>query len=177
MTGRVYGEAFAVIPESVLYGEVSVNAKVLYAIFSRHADPEGRCYPGRKRLAELMRVSEDTIKRAKKELLDAELITCEERFDLDGRRTTDDVILHHARCTGAPDPRCTGAPTRTRATLNERTTTRPGGKNAPGAGDTERTTAELHDGFWKAGMNGSQKLTDDERANGLARIQAFREGH
>ncbi len=100
--GQVYGPTFAVIPEAVLFADVSTNAKVLYAIFALHADSEGRCYPGLKRLAAVMRCSEDTVKRAKKELLEAKLIECHERYDEHGRRTTDDVILRGAPRNAAP---------------------------------------------------------------------------
>lgn len=93
MTGKVYGEAFAVIPESVLYSLISANAKVLYGILQRHADPSGRCYPGRKRLAELMRVSEDTIDRAKKELISFDFLESAPCYDDAGRQTTDTLIL------------------------------------------------------------------------------------
>jgi hypothetical protein len=90
---RVYGETFAILPAHVLTAEVSSNAKVLWALFQWHSSPEGRCYPGLKRLADVMDVSEDTVRRAKKELADAELIIIEARFDDGGRRTTDDILL------------------------------------------------------------------------------------
>lgn len=93
-TGRVYGEAFAVVPESVLYAPVSANAKVLWAILQRHSDRRGQCYPGRRRMAELMGgVSEETVKRAKRELVDAGLIMTRPRHDDQGRQTTDLVFL------------------------------------------------------------------------------------
>lgn len=118
--GLVYGEGFAVVPEAVLYAPgVSSVAKLLWAVFARHADQDGRSYPGRKRLAELLAVSEDTIKRAKKELVEAGLIAVKERFDDAGRRTTDDVFLHHARRTSAPGGRGTSAPTGSRPSSNE----------------------------------------------------------
>lgn len=128
---QVFGQPFAVIPKRVLFSDVSVNAKTLYGIFACYVDQEGRCYPGRKQLAKLMGVSEETVKRAKKELVDAELIECRERFDSDGRRTTDDVILTHARVTGDPYPRVTGDPTGTRPRLNEINTYAPMGQNRP----------------------------------------------
>lgn len=178
MSGKVYGEPFAVIPESVIYAEVGVTAKVLWGVLALHADSGGRCYPGRKRLAELMRVSEDTVKRAKKELADAGLIRCEERFGEDGRRTTDDLFLHPPRCTGAPGVGGTSAPTGS-STSNEleEIPTRPGGKSRPGAPQPQRTADETFSGFYVAGMNGSNKATDAERANGLARLRQFREDH
>jgi len=93
-TGRVFGEAFAVVPESVLYADVSPTAKLLWAILQRHADRQGACYPGRKRMAERMRVSEDTVKRAKRELIDAGLLVAQARHDDQGRQTTDLLYLH-----------------------------------------------------------------------------------
>lgn len=96
MSGQVFGDAFAIIPEHVLYSDVSSNAVRLYGIFARHADPEGRAYPGLKRLAELMKCSEDTIRRAKKELVDAGFVTTEIRTDTEGRRVSDNVYLQGA---------------------------------------------------------------------------------
>lgn len=120
MSGQVYGDGYAVVPEDILHADVSTNAKTLWAIFALHADAEGRSYPGRKRLAKIMRCSEDTVSRAKKELADAKLIECHERYDEAGRRTTDDVILRGARRNGAEYPRRTGAATEL---YPERTTT------------------------------------------------------
>lgn len=109
--GQVYGEGFAIIPDSVLFSDVSCNAKVLYAILARHANDEGRCYPGRKLMAKLMCCSEDTVTRAKKELVEAKHIECHERYDEHGRRSSDDVFLRGARRTGAAGVRRTGAAT------------------------------------------------------------------
>lgn len=139
MTGQVYGEGFAVIPDAVLYSDVSTNAKVLYAIFARHADPEGRCYPGLKRLGALMGCSEDTIKRAKRELVDAKLIECHERYDDAGRRTTDDVFLQGAPRKSAPYVGGKDAPTEVEPERSNPTpygvgsgvTSAGGGKNGP----------------------------------------------
>lgn len=138
--GQVYGEPYAVLPESVIYSEVSTNAKVLYAIFALHADSEGRCYPGLKRLSGFMRCSEDTVKRAKKELAEAKLIECHDRYDDAGRRTTDDVVLRGAPRNAAPYVGGKDAPTE----LNPGRRTTPtesvgssssvgGGKNTPPA--------------------------------------------
>lgn len=102
MSGKAFGERFAIIPDGVLTADISANAFRLWAILQRHSDVLGHCYPGRDRLAQIMRVSPDTIKRAKRELLDAGLITCQERFDENGRRTTDDIFLHPPRRKSAP---------------------------------------------------------------------------
>lgn len=105
MSGKAFGERFAVIPESVLYAPISANAFRLFAILQRHSDALGHCYPGRNRLAEIMQVSHDTISRAKKELIDAGFLTCVERFDDAGRRTTDDLFLHPAHDAPMPGAR------------------------------------------------------------------------
>lgn len=91
---KIYGQRFAIIPEFVLYADVSPRAKVLWAIYQRHADPMGGCYPSTGRLCELMGgVSPDTVQRAKQELLKAELIKAQPRHDSSGRQTVDAVWL------------------------------------------------------------------------------------
>jgi hypothetical protein len=102
------GEGFAVVPESVLYAPVSSNAKVLWAVIRRHADPLLHAYPGGRRMAELMGVSQETVRRAKVELVEAGLLVAVERYDEAGRRTTDDLFL---RTPGVPPQICGGPPT------------------------------------------------------------------
>lgn len=104
--GRIYGEGFAIAPDTVLFARISMNARLLWIVLQRHSDPEGRSYPGRKRLAKILGCSEDTVTRAKRELVAAGLLTVTERYDEAGRRTTDDLFLRHARRknggTGSP---------------------------------------------------------------------------
>lgn len=94
--GQVFDDRDAVLPANVVYAEVSANAKLLYAVFTLFADREGGCYPGRKKIAAIMRCSDDTVSRAKAELSEAKLIECHERYDEHGRRTTDNVFLRGA---------------------------------------------------------------------------------
>lgn len=61
-------EYFAIIPEWVLYSDISANAVRLYCVFRRYADQQGECFPGRKALAEKCRVSEATVDRLIDEL-------------------------------------------------------------------------------------------------------------
>lgn len=113
--GKAYGEGFAIVPDSVLYAKISASAFVLWCVLQRHSDPEGRSYPGRKRMAQLMGCSEDTITRAKRELAEAGLLEVRERFDEHGRRTTDDLFLRHARRKFAATGRRTDAATNSKA--------------------------------------------------------------
>lgn len=129
MTGKVWGQRFAVIPDDVLMAEVSTNAKVLWALLARYADPDGHCYPSLKTLAGLMRCSNDTVGRAKKELVDASLLEANERHDDQGRRTSDDLILRDAHRKFAVYPHRKFAVTGSKTQKEGITTTRPDRKN------------------------------------------------
>lgn len=94
---KVWGERFAVVPDAVLTANVSNNAKVLWAVLARYADPDGHCYPSVKTLGEILGCSHDTISRAKKELVAADLLECTVKYDESGRRTADDLLLLGAR--------------------------------------------------------------------------------
>lgn len=63
---------FAIIPEWVLYANISSNAIRLYCVLRRRADKEsGRCYPSRKTLAkEMGNISTRTLDRAIEELIE-----------------------------------------------------------------------------------------------------------
>lgn len=88
MTSGADDEYFAVIPESVLYADVSAQAVRLYAVLDRFADQHRRCFPGRRRLADLHRSSPATVDRAAAELVVAGLVTITPRFTPDGDRSS-----------------------------------------------------------------------------------------
>lgn len=70
MSAVTSDEQFAIIPESVLFANISPQAVRLYCVLRRYADQWGTCYPSRKTLATDMHVtSEKTIDRAVKELV------------------------------------------------------------------------------------------------------------
>ena len=70
---------FAIIPEYVIYAPISSNAVRLYAILNRFANSQGRAWPSRKTLADLMQCSTATIDRAKDELVEIDALTVEHR--------------------------------------------------------------------------------------------------
>jgi hypothetical protein len=70
---------FAIVPEFVIYAPISSNAVRLYAILNRFANSQGRAWPSRKTLAEVMLCSTDTIERAKYELVEIDALTVEHR--------------------------------------------------------------------------------------------------
>lgn len=129
--GRAYGQGFSIVPDSVLYADISPQALRLWAILQRHSDPEGRCYPGLKRLAAMMRCSIDTVARAKKELAESELIECRERHDEHGRRTTDDIYLGGALVRGAPRKSAGYVPRKDAGTYREAVELKPEELNPP----------------------------------------------
>ena len=60
---------FATVPEDLLFDStISPGARCLYAILDRHADGDGRMWPGMKRLAWLLGVTEETARKFRGEL-------------------------------------------------------------------------------------------------------------
>ena len=79
MTNIQSSDYFAIIPEWVLQADISANAVRLYGILNRFANGNGRAWPSRNTLADLMRVSKGTIDRAKTELVDIGALLVEQR--------------------------------------------------------------------------------------------------
>lgn len=76
---EVIGTAFAVLPESVLYADVSDRAVRLYATLQRFVGLPKGAIPGRKRLARLLRCSIASLDRATRELESARFLKVEHR--------------------------------------------------------------------------------------------------
>ena len=76
---------FAIIPEWVLFADVSPQAVRLYGVLRRYADRDGSCFPSRKRLASDLRMeSTKPVDRALKELIAIGAITSEHRHTEQG---------------------------------------------------------------------------------------------
>ena len=61
---------FAIIPESILYADISHAAVRVYGVLRRHADKDnGTCHPGRSRIAKLAHMSPSSVDRAIGELV------------------------------------------------------------------------------------------------------------
>lgn len=76
---------FAIIPEWVLYADISPQAVRLYGVLRRYADRDGSCFPSRKRLASDLRMeSTKPVDRALKELVIIGAITIEHRHTEQG---------------------------------------------------------------------------------------------
>ena len=76
---------FAIIPEWVLYADISPQAVRLYGVLRRYADRDGSCFPSRKRLASDLRMeSTKPVDRALKELVTLGAITIEHRHTEQG---------------------------------------------------------------------------------------------
>jgi hypothetical protein len=70
---------FAVVPEWVVYADISNAAVRLYAVLARFANSQGRAWPSRRTLAELMNCSMSSIDRAKDELISVGALSVEHR--------------------------------------------------------------------------------------------------
>ncbi len=76
---------FAIIPEWVLYADISPQAVRLYGVLRRYADRDGSCFPSRKRLASDLRMeSTKPVDKALKELVSIGAITMEHRHTEQG---------------------------------------------------------------------------------------------
>ena len=87
-------EYFAIIPEWIVHADVSSNAVRLYAVLNRFANSQGRAWPSRKTLADLMRTSTATVDRAKDELVSIAALTIEHRIGPAGDPSSNLYILH-----------------------------------------------------------------------------------
>ena len=124
---------FEMIPHWVL--EVaSANAIRLYLILRRYAMNKDTCFPSRATLAEEMKVSLDTLDRAKKELIEMGAITVKGRATADGGQTSNEYTVFWYRGgrkskEGGAEPVRRGEPqtAATKETTSKQTTTLPTG--------------------------------------------------
>lgn len=89
---------FAIVPEWVLYSDVSAQAIRLYATLNRHADKAGRAFPSRRRLASLMKCSPKTVDRATAELEGIGALVVDKRKSKSGDKASN---LYTVRQTSA----------------------------------------------------------------------------
>lgn len=118
---------FAIVPEWLLYSDVSDRALRVYAVLGRHADADGHSHPTRRRLWGLVGCSERSLDSAVRELVAAKALIVEHRRSENGDPTSNEWILLRAAPGGARN-----APTG-------------GAENAPtgGAGTDAQTRASL----------------------------------
>ncbi len=90
---RLYGQPFATVPEWLLDADVSDRAVRLFATLSRHANREGRAFPGRRGLADRLRCSLATLDRAIAELVEAEALVVRPAWRADGGQTSNNYWL------------------------------------------------------------------------------------
>jgi len=85
---------FAIIPEFVITADISANAVRLYAVLNRFANSQGKAWPSRKTLADIMRTSTATIDRAKDELIAISALSVEHRVNPAGDPSSNLYTLH-----------------------------------------------------------------------------------
>jgi len=83
---------YAIVPRWLML-RASMAATAVYANLADHAGRDTPSFPGRKKLAERMRISTATVDRALLELQRLQAITIRERRRQDGSRTTNEYFL------------------------------------------------------------------------------------
>lgn len=100
-------EYFAVIPESVLYSNLSHLAVRIYGVLRRHADQNGACHPGRTRIAKLAHTNPRSVDRAIRELVEHGYITVHHRRNPDNpqQSLSNKYVIHSTPRAGDYTPR------------------------------------------------------------------------
>lgn len=77
---------FAIVPEWVIYSDISANAIRLYCVLARHSDKDtGNCFPSRNTLMELSQQSKATLSASTKELAKIGAVVVIRRYGEDGK--------------------------------------------------------------------------------------------
>lgn len=99
-------ERFAIVPEWVLFADISAQAIRLYAVLARYADQSNRANPSRRAIAERMRCSRDTVDRALRELQTIGAVQVVPQISEHGDRTSNLYVLavRPPSRTDAPTP-------------------------------------------------------------------------
>jgi hypothetical protein len=79
---------WSIVPEWVIDADISDRAVRLYALLGRYADASGESFASRRKLAERLRCSTDSVDRAVSELVDKQAVSVVERRREDGGRSS-----------------------------------------------------------------------------------------
>lgn len=85
MTSRLR-RGFGIVAKAVARSDLSLSAKALYLVLCSYADDEGVCYPSNETLANDLRTTSRSVQNWLVELVEADVIVRERRFD--GERET-----------------------------------------------------------------------------------------
>lgn len=85
---------FEMIPHWLIDAEVSSHAIRLYVILRRHGNDRGVCFPGRRRLANQLKMSASTVDRARAELAEVGAICYRTRLGVDSEYTSNEYHVH-----------------------------------------------------------------------------------
>lgn len=108
---------FSIVPEWVIDLDIPDRAFRLYALLARYADSDGTgAFPSRRRLAERLRCSTDSIDRGLRDLVAAGAIRREHRF-AEGRQTSNLYVVQ--RIPGRGEGRTGAAPGGRKAAAGE----------------------------------------------------------
>lgn len=86
---------FAIIPEWILYGDLSSNAVRVFGVLNRFANSDtGKCHPSRKSIAHKARIGLSSVDRAIDELVAFGAVTVKHRTASNGDPTSNEYTLY-----------------------------------------------------------------------------------
>lgn len=87
---------FAVVPAFVVMARDLTQAeRHIFEVICLHTDRYGRCWPSRKRIADITGTCEMTVKRAFKKFEDKQWLMRKARFNPDGSQATNEIIVNY----------------------------------------------------------------------------------
>jgi hypothetical protein len=86
-------EHFALIPEWVLYADISPAAKVVYCVLHRYANSNGKCFPSRKSISSKAGIGLSTLDRAIDDLIALEAVKVKRRTSETGSPTSNEYTV------------------------------------------------------------------------------------
>ena len=86
-------EHFALIPEWVLYADISPAAKVVYCVLHRYANSNGKCFPSRKSISAKAGIGLSTLDRAIDDLIALEAVKVKRRTSETGSPTSNEYTV------------------------------------------------------------------------------------
>ena len=86
-------EHFALIPEWVLYADISPASVRVYCVLHRYANSDGKCHPSRKSIASKTRIGLSTVDRSIDELIALGAVTVRHRTSDSGDPTSNEYTV------------------------------------------------------------------------------------
>lgn len=162
-------ERFVMVANWLVDEDISDRAFRLYAILQSYAGPGRHVFPARRKLADRLRTSLDSVDRAMKELVTAGAVTVLSRARVNGSQSSNEYVVHHE--SNASRTRAAGGAARVRLPSGGGTRAAPTLINQRDEQDRDQTVRE-----GSALLDNKQSMTVNGQGN-RATIDLPRAGH